>query len=234
MKMKKSELAKLIQEMVEEAKPKIVDIPEGGIIKKGAKVYPGKKGEETGKFGRGVVRGDKPWRKNKAVPKVSQSDLKAKINEMAVLRDQVNEIKAKSKELEATLKELEDTVLPVIEALDDRQKETDRYLLKIKRAGSQAITPDKQAMIEYALSIITEEQKAIMEQVGLDLGGRRTTRASYDISKLGEESKMVEEGLFGDIIDKIKSAATKVKSWWAGLKKIDKANDILAEVADSL
>jgi len=241
MKIKKSELVKLIQEMVEEAKPKL-DIPEDGKIKKGTPLYPGKKGEEAGKFGRGVVRGDKAWRKNKATPKLSQGDLRAKINEMKILRDQVDEMKRRAKELEVTLKDLEDNVLPVIEAMDDRQKETDRYLLKIKRAGSQAITPDKAAQIEYALSIITEEQRKIMEQIGLDLGSRRTTRASYEISDLEESSRryknarnrMVEEGFFGDIIDKIKGVAAKVKTWWQGLKKIDKANDILADVADSL
>ena len=241
MKIKKSELVKLIQEMVEEAKPKL-DIPEDGKIKKGTPLYPGKKGEEAGKFGQGIQKGQKAWRKNKATPKMGKNDLKAKINEMKVLKDQVDMFKSKYKELEAVLKKLEDEVLPVIEGMDKRQAETDKYLLKIGTAGYQSITPAYAAQVEYALSIITEEQRKIMEQIGLDLGGRKTTKARYTVNDLEESSRnynksrsqMVEEGFINDVINKIKSVASKVKSWWQSLRKIDKANDILADVADSL
>ncbi len=145
--------------------------------------------------------------------KVTDPDLRDKIDSLAEMRVQADALKKELKALEQGMEDLVEEVLPVVEALEDAMAQTDKYVVAVIKKGFDRQSPKYKEAFVIALKKVNAQTRKVLQDI-LD--------ENTSISKVSAQYKAyLKEGVASKIKSFLHQLQKKVIMWWRDIKALN-------------
>lgn len=163
--------------------------------------------------------------------KITDPTLRAKIDELARLKERVEELKRELKPLEKELKEVAEEVLPIVEMLDDKVARTEKAVITIVRASHEKETVKYKEAYEAALGKVNAQTRKVLMDIANSLTSVHQVSAQFKAITL---EGVVYEGARASLFRLVSEIKRKVSGWIREMRGIGREVNVLERIARSV